>query len=236
LCNPENFDYFEYFEKKLKGFNAQILTMESWPPQFQFSGLTSENCPKVREIVIASGLTQKVSECRERPLYPTWPEPEETVEEVIRVERVEKVISKIEFNFNELNEAKKKGEVKFLQYAGREEINNTTLEKIRYTNKEGTIITEIKIDSKTNLPVEINNWGPKEIIKKPKDIINVPRDIDSQITEDGVKLREDGEKLIETDINVEVIIIEKEKNQDTSPESPEQEENLEDLPPCTIAE
>jgi len=138
-------------------------------------------------------------------------------------------LQKLDLDFNQLKKAKEKGEIKFLQYAGKEEINNTTLEKIRYSNQEGTIITEIKIDSKTNLPVEINNWGPKEIMKSPKDIINVPRDIDNRATEDG-------EKLIETETNIEVIIIEKEKNQDTSPESPEQEENLEDLPPCTIAE
>jgi len=76
-------------------------------------------------------------------------------------------LEKIELEFNKLREAKEKGEIKFLQYVGEEKTLGLTLKKIRYVDKDN-IVTEIKINSQTNLPVEIINWAPEKEINKPE--------------------------------------------------------------------
>jgi len=81
-------------------------------------------------------------------------------------------LKKIELKFAQLKEAKERGEIKFFQYVGEEKKDDTILKKIRYVDKNN-IVTEIKINSRTNLPTEITTWAPKEEIRKPEMIGNI---------------------------------------------------------------
>ena len=70
-------------------------------------------------------------------------------------------IKKIDFKPAQIKEAK------FLQYVGEEKVDDSVIRKIRFTNQKGDLVTQIEIESKTNLPVKIDSWKPMEIIKNP---------------------------------------------------------------------
>lgn len=76
-------------------------------------------------------------------------------------------LTRVELRISQLKEARNRGDIRFFQYAGEEKRDNTTLNKIRYVDRNN-VITEIKIDATTNLPVEIISWSPKEEIRSPK--------------------------------------------------------------------
>jgi len=81
-------------------------------------------------------------------------------------------LKKFELRFDQLKEAKERGEIKFLQYIGEEKKDGTILKKIRYVDKNN-IVTEIKINSRTNLPAEIITWAPEKEMKKAEMVKNI---------------------------------------------------------------
>ena len=77
-------------------------------------------------------------------------------------------LQKIDLNLGQLKEAKNRGDIKFFQYAGEEKRQDVVLSKIRYVDKDN-VITEIKINTQTNLPVEIITWPSREHIESQKE-------------------------------------------------------------------
>ena len=91
---------------------------------------------------------------------------EDSAEKTVPSEE-QKSLQKIELNLGQLKEAKDRGDIKFFQYAGEEKRKDATLNKIRYVDKDN-VVTEIKINAQTNLPVEIITWFSKEKIEGSK--------------------------------------------------------------------
>ena len=92
---------------------------------------------------------------------------EDSAEKTVPLEE-QKSLQKIELNLGQLKEAKDRGDIKFFQYAGEEKRQDAILSKIRYVDKDN-VITEIKINTQTNLPVEIITWPSREGIESQKE-------------------------------------------------------------------
>jgi len=105
-----------------------------------------------------------------------------------KLEGGEIVLEKIDLQVGQLKEEAKNGEIKFLQYVGEEKSDDTILKKIRYTNQEGNLITEFKIDGQTNLPVTIQSWRLEETIKNAEMIREIKSPEEKAVQqEEGIK-------------------------------------------------
>jgi len=114
------------------------------------TGLSS----KVEEKIISPEALEKLGTASQPPLSP------------------DQKLIKIELQLNQLKAARTRGEIKFLQHVGEEERNGLILDKIRYLDRNNIII-EIRINRKTNLPIEIVAWNFQKEIKKPELIRNI---------------------------------------------------------------